>query len=45
MRHRQRILDVILMGLQLVGFPKVLNGLRQVSRVQAGDSQGIIFLG
>ncbi len=44
-RYGQRILDMILVGLQLVSFAKVLNGLRQVSRIQAGNSQGIILLG
>ena len=44
-RNRQSVLDVILVGLQLVGLPKVFNGASKVPGIQTGDPQGVVLVG
>ncbi len=45
MRHRQRIVDVILIGFQLVGLAQKFHRLPKVAGIQAGNSQRVVLVG
>jgi len=42
--NRQSVVDVILIGLQLIGFAEMLNGVTEVPGIQTGNTQGIVLV-